>query len=121
MTRIYVTKSFEKSARKIKVSPLIVAPEIEKHSKGAKNLIKLMRPLPGMQILKAYLSSGKLRTAILLQVKESAYIPLFVVKKNSPQGENISKYSRKFLFSQMGKVLDQIEKGQYKTYNLPHK
>ena len=117
MTKVYITRSFEKE---IKDKPVLRAllVEIKKHSNGAKNLIDLYSPGKDLKVLKAYLSSKKIRSAILLRISKKIYIPFFIAKKETKAGWNLSKYSEDILFLKISKIYKEIKNKKYKEYQF---
>lgn len=118
MATIYITFSLKKKISRQKNLLKEILREVGKFDRGAKNLVDLYSPAPDMKVLKAYLSSGKVRAAILLRVSRKVYIPFFVAKKESEYGWNLSKYSEDILASKILKTADEIKTGKYQQYQL---
>jgi hypothetical protein len=59
------------------------------------------------------LRSGGVRAAILLKLSKQIYIPLIIVKKESPIGWNLSKYSANYLEGKILKAWKDIETKKY--------
>jgi len=113
---IVITDTFLKLLSKIKsVSLSDVAMEIDKHSKWLENF-KLIWTLRSRKVLKGYLLSKKVRLVVLFQEKNGNYLPFYVVKKETKDGFNISRYSVEDLDSKLDSIFSDLEKGKYKIY-----
>ena len=92
MSKIIITKHFQKNLSKIKIVTLDdVVYEIKKYNKGLNNLINLYSPIDYSKILKGYLGKGKVRIIILLMIDNNTFAPLLIEKKESKYGYNLSK------------------------------
>jgi len=109
MSQIIITKSFQKQLVKFKsVSERQVIDEIKKHISGLDILVDIYSPAPNLKVLKGYLSSKKVRIAVLLIIKREQYIPFFLAKKESKKGWNVSKQSEKSLENYIIKAIQNI-------------
>ncbi len=118
MAKVYLTKTFQKELAK--GSPILkeLLREIRKHARGASNLIDLYSPGPDLKVLKAYLASKGVRSAILLRVSKSIYIPFFLAKKESRHGWNLSKYSEDMLLAKIFAVQRDVENHHYEEMGV---
>lgn len=92
--------------------------EIEKYDSGGGNLVDIGSSGRDLRILKAYLSSGKVRAAILLKVRRDVYIPFLIARKESRKGWNLSKYSEDILCERILRVQKEIEKGNFEEWDV---
>mgnify|MGYP001561732811 FL=1 len=118
MTKVYLTKTFQKELGNQRNLLKELIREIKKHAHGARNLVDLYSPGPDLKVLKAYLASKGVRSAILLRVSKSIYIPFFLAKKESKHGWNLSKHSEEILITKIFAVQKDIEQNQYQEVNL---
>ena len=92
MPKIIITKHFQKNLSKIKIVTLDnIIYEIKKYNKGLNNFIDLYSPIDYSKILKGYMGKGKIRIIILLIINNHIFAPLFIEKKESKYGYNLSK------------------------------
>ena len=116
-SRVFITDSFKKQLGERKLFGLLFA-EIRKHGGGSHNMVDLYSPARDFKVYKAYLDSKRWRSAILLQMSKKIYMPLFITKKESKEGRNLSKYSEDFLFSKIVKVQEDIRNKRYTEYEV---
>lgn len=115
---IYFTASILKDIKKLKLKKRSITIAAEKHLRGAKNLIHLFSPFDNTSILKGYLSDKKIRIAFLLKTQNRQYIPLYIGKKSSLLGRNLSKHSEKFLMKKFRKTTEQLEQKRFIVYHI---
>lgn len=106
MPKIIVTKHFQKNLNKIKIVTIDdVVYEIKKYNNGLNNLIDLYSPINYSKILKGYLGKGKIRIIILLMMNNNTFAPLFIEKKESKYGYNLSKSTTMELIEHKSKLI----------------
>ncbi len=111
---ILITKTFEKILSKIKsVSLEDVILEIGKHKKWLNNF-KDIWVLKNRKVIKWYLLWKKVRLVVLFQEKDWKYLPFYIVKKETKEGFNISKYSLEDLENKLDNIFIDLEKWDYK-------
>jgi len=118
MQKIIITKSLEKGLKKlgsIKLSDIIV--ECRKHTEGKGNAVILLQ-LPEGEVLKSYLLGKRVRMITFFRTKKGVYVPVWIVKKESTRGMNITKYDESFLLDKIGKHIADIEGGRFQEYEL---
>lgn len=113
---ILITDTFSKLLSKIKsVSLDDVKNEIQKHKNWLDNF-KSIWILRNRKVLKWYLLSKKVRLAVLFQEKNGNYLPFYVVKKETKEGFNISRYSVQDLDAKLDSIFADLELWKYKIY-----
>ncbi len=117
MSVIYITVTIKKDTKNKNLIDELIR-EIRKHSAGHNNLVDLYSPYKDFKVYKSYLASGGVRAAILLKLSKQIYIPLIIVKKESPLGWNMSKYSANYLEKRILKVLKDIETKKYDSVKV---
>lgn len=111
---IIITETFEKLLSKIKSVWLDeVRLEIDKHEKGLDNF-KTIGILKNRKVLKWYLLSKKVRLVVLFQENNGNYLPFYVVKKETKDGYNVSKYSLEDLNSKLDNIFNDLDTWKYK-------
>lgn len=111
---ILITATFEKLVSKIKsISLNDVKLEIEKHKNWLNNF-KVIWTLRSRTVIKWYLLSKKVRLIVLFQENNWSYLPFYVVKKETKDWFNISKYSLEDMNRKLDNIYDDLDKWNYK-------
>ncbi len=118
MTTVYFVQSFDRQLKKLRFPDHGIVEEIRKYQRGLKNLIDLYCPYPNTKLLKGYLSGGRIRLAVLLQVKKDLFIPVFVGKKESRYGWNVSRYLQDMMAAKIQKAISDIENKKMRVVTL---
>lgn len=110
---ILITDTFQKNLDKIKsISLENIVSEIQKHQKWLQNFIEIWN-IWHRKIMKWYLLSKKVRLVVLFQEKNGKYLPFYVVKKETKDGFNISKYSLDDVEKKLDWIFQDLETGNY--------
>lgn len=114
---ILITQTFLKNLQKIKsVSLDDIILEINKHKKWLQNF-KEIWIIKQRKVIKWYLLSKKVRLIVLFQEKNWNYLLFYIVKKETKDWYNISKYSLDDLKNKLDNIFDDLEKWNYKIIN----
>jgi len=110
---ILITSTFNKLLSKIKsVSIDDIRLEINKHNNWIGNF-KAIWIVNWRKIIKWYLLSKKVRLVVLFQEKNKNYLPFYIVKKETKDWYNISKYNLSDLISKLDNIFNDLEKWEY--------
>ncbi len=96
---ILITKTFKKQIQKLgSIEISDIQKEVYKHSIGIENFIFLWTAKQS-DVLKGYLNAKKVRIVLLFQKKWERYFPFYIVRKETKEGNNITKDSIPLLLS----------------------
>lgn len=111
---ILITSTFEKLVSKIKsISINDVKIEIDKHKNWLDNF-KLIWNLRSRKVIKWYLLSKKVRLVVLFQENNWNYLPFYIVKKETKDWFNVSKYSLEDLNSKLDNIFEDLDNWKYR-------
>ncbi len=111
--KIVLTRTFDKELDKIgSIDHTEIVREISKYNRGLSNFIELYEYDDG-RVLKWYFLNKKVRICIWFRQVHGQFIPFFVARKESKEGNNITKSDQGSHEMLIEKHIRDIENGDF--------